>query len=139
MLRRLVGDEAFFKGLREFYATWRYKKAGTGDFRVAMEHASGRPLERFFERWIFGSAIPAVAFTSHVEKGGEQLAVRFEQRQADLFDIPVTVTLSYADGSTEDIVVVLDDRVTERTIPLKRALRTVDVNRDSAALVEIEK
>ena len=139
MLRRLVGDEAFFKGLREFYATWRYKKAGTGDFRVAMEHASGRPLERFFERWIFGSAIPAVAFTSHVEKGGEQLAVRFEQRQADLFDIPVTVTLSYADGSTEDIVVVLDDRLTERTIPLKRALRTVDVNRDSAALVEIEK
>ena len=45
MLRRLVGDEAFFNGLREFYTTWRYKKAGTEDFRVAMEHASGRPLE----------------------------------------------------------------------------------------------
>ena len=35
MLRRLVGDEAFFAGLREFYATWRFKKAGTDDFSVA--------------------------------------------------------------------------------------------------------
>jgi hypothetical protein len=139
MLRRLVGDEAFFKGLREFYTTWRYKKAGTGDFRVAMEHASGRPLERFFERWVFGSVIPAITFTSQVEKGGEQVAVRFEQRQADIFDIPITVTLSYADGTTEDVVVTLDEKVTERTIPLKGALRTVDINRDWAALAEIEK
>ena len=58
MLRRLMGDEAFFAGLRDFYATWRYKKAGTDDFRVAMEKAGGRPLERFFDRWIYGSAIP---------------------------------------------------------------------------------
>jgi hypothetical protein len=139
MLRRLVGDEAFFRGLREFYTTWRYKKAGTGDFRAAIEHASGRPLERFFERWIFGSVIPVVGFTSRVEPGGEQLSVRFEQRQADVFDIPITVTLSYADGTNEDIVVALEDKVTERTIPLRGALRSVDVNRDAAALAEIEK
>ena len=139
MLRRLLGDETFFKGLRQFYVTWRFKKAGTGDFRAAMEHASGRPLERFFERWVFGSGIPTVAFTSQVEKNGEQLALRFEQRQADVFDIPVTVTLTYADGTTEDIVVALDDKVTERTVPLKGALRGVDLNRDSAALAEFEK
>jgi peptidase M1-like protein len=139
MLRRLVGDEAFFKGLREFYTTWRYKKAGTEDFRVAMERATGRSLERFFERWVFGNAIPTVTFTSQVEKGGDQLAIRLEQRQADIFDIPVTVTLSYGDGSSTDLVVTLDEKVTERTIPLKGALRNVEVNRDHAALAEIEK
>jgi hypothetical protein len=139
MLRRLVGDDAFFNGLREFYTTWRYKKAGTEDFRLAMEHASGRSLERYFERWVYGSAIPTVAFTSQLQPGGEQLAVRFEQRQADLFDIPITVTLTYADGSIEDVVVKIDEKVAARTIPLKGALRSVDVNRDSAALAEIEK
>ena len=41
MLRRLVGDEAFFAGLRDFYAKRRYKKAGTDDFQVAMEKAAG--------------------------------------------------------------------------------------------------
>src|SRR6185369_8542557 len=42
MLRRLVGDEAFFTGVRRFYRTMRFKKAGTEDFRAAMEAAYGR-------------------------------------------------------------------------------------------------
>ena len=58
--RRLVGDEAFFTGLRAFYAEHRYRKAGTGDLQQAMEAASGRRLERFFERWVLDTALPRV-------------------------------------------------------------------------------
>ncbi len=42
MLRRLIGDDAFFRGIRAFYAEWQFRKAGTDDLRVAMEKASGR-------------------------------------------------------------------------------------------------
>ena len=63
MLRRLVGDEAFFRGLRRFYASSRFQKAGTDDFRAAMEAETGRPLERFFERWIYGSTLPRLKFS----------------------------------------------------------------------------
>jgi aminopeptidase N len=136
MLRRLMGDDAFFAGLRDFYATWRYKKAGTDDFRAAMEKASGRPLGRFFDRWIFGSAIPTLHFSSVTE--GNAVRVRFEQK-GDVFDVPVLVTLTYADGTTEDIVVPVTDAITERTLPLKGALRGIEVNRDNGALAEIEK
>jgi hypothetical protein len=136
MLRRLVGDEAFFSGLREFYSTFRYSKAGTDDLRVCMEKASGRPLARFFERWIYGSAIPTLRLSASVE--GRVLKVRFDQN-ADIFDLPVTVSLSYADGSTEDVVVQVDSTSVERAIPLKGALRTFEVNRDGAALAEILK
>jgi predicted metalloprotease with PDZ domain len=52
MLRRLLGDEVFFRGLRRFYMDRRYQKAGTEDFERAMEAESGRVLDRFFERWI---------------------------------------------------------------------------------------
>src|SRR5204863_438710 len=58
MLRRLVGDEAFFRGVRRFYDASRFRKAGTEDFRKAMETETGRDLERFFERWIYGSSLP---------------------------------------------------------------------------------
>jgi aminopeptidase N len=136
MLRRLLGDDAFYRGLRDFYATWRYKKAGTDDFRAAMEKAGGRPLERFFDRWIFGSAIPTLRFSSTVE--GTQLRVRFEQT-GEVFDVPVTVTIAYADGTSEDVIVAVTDKVTERTISLKGTVRGVDANRDNGALAEIQK
>jgi hypothetical protein len=136
MLRRLMGDEAFFAGLRDFYARWRYTKAGTDDFRVAMEKAGGQPLDRFFERWIYSGAIPAVRFSSQID--GRLLRVRFEQK-GDIFDIPITVTIGYADGTSEDVIVKLTEATTERVIPLKGAIRAVDVNKDGGALAEIEK
>jgi aminopeptidase N len=49
MLRELVGDEAFWAGIREYYARHRNGSATTADFRRAMEEASGRDLETFFE------------------------------------------------------------------------------------------
>ena len=41
MLRRLVGDDAFFRGIRRFYRMSRFRKAGTEDFRLAMEAETG--------------------------------------------------------------------------------------------------
>jgi len=95
MLRRLVGDDAFFAGLRDFYAAWKYKKAGTDDLRAAMVTASGQPLDRFFDRWIYGSGIPVVRFTSEID--ARQAHIRFEQQKGDVFDFPVTVTVTYMD------------------------------------------
>jgi hypothetical protein len=136
MLRRLIGDEAFLAGLRDFYATWRFKKAGTDDLRVAMEKASGgRPLERFFDRWIYASGIPTVRFTSLVE--GRTLKVKFEQKD-EIYDIPITVTITYADGTVDDVVVAVTDKTVERVVPLKSAVRNVDVNRDGGALAVVE-
>ena len=66
MLRRMVGDDAFFEGLRQFYATSRFQKAGTDDFKRAVEAAAGRPLDRFFDQWILGSTLPRLKVTSRV-------------------------------------------------------------------------
>jgi aminopeptidase N len=138
MLRRFVGDRAFFAGLREFYSTQRFKKAGTDDFQAAMETTSRKSLQRFFDRWIFESDIPTVKFTVP-ETTANDVRVRFEEIGTRVFDIPITVTVSYTDGTSEDVVVEVTDKVTDRRIPLKRSLRSIDVNRDGAALAEIEK
>ena len=52
------------------------------------------------------TALPRVRVTTAVK--GEALEVAYEQ-VGEVFDLPVTVTLQYTDGSTEDVV-VLDDR-----------------------------
>jgi hypothetical protein len=136
MLRRLMGDEKFFTGMRQFYTTWRFRKAGTDDFRQAMEKISGMPLEAFFDGWIYGSSIPVIGFTSAVS--GNEAHVRFEHRGA-VIPTPVTVTISYADGRSEEQVVAVTDRVVEHTIALRGAVRSIEANRDSASLAEFEK
>jgi hypothetical protein len=136
MLRRMLGDKVFFAGLRTFYEDRRYQKAGTDDFERAMEAASGRVLDRFFERWIYGAEIPRVTYRASVADG--QVTVRFEQLSDGVFDIPVTVTLVHANGASTDVVLTLSDRIVERTIPTESRVRDVEINRDSAALAEFD-
>jgi hypothetical protein len=140
MLRRLMGDEAFFNGLRRYYTDNRYKKAGTADLQRAMEAEFGASLERFFQRWIFEAGIPRLRYSTAVEN--QELIVRFEQigitDESSLFDLPVTVSINYADGAVEEIVAVHAASV-EKRFPLKGAVRNVEVNADEAALAVFER
>jgi aminopeptidase N len=136
MLRRLLGDEAFFRGLRRFYSEWRFKKAGTDDFRLAMEQTAGQDLTPFFEAWIYGSGIPRLKFSYSVD--GNTATVKLEHR-GQLVPVPVTVTLIYANGDTQDEVIAVTDQTVTRSIPLKGTLRTVEVNQDYAAVAEFER
>jgi hypothetical protein len=140
MLRRLVGDDQFFWGIRRFYAEWRFKKAGTDDFRNALEASTGRNLSAFFDAWIHRANIPRVAF-SYRSPDVNNIIVKFEHL-GDVAPAPVTVTLTYMNGETDEVIVPVVEKVVERTIPLKPkagALRRVEANEDHAALVEIEK
>ncbi len=64
--------------------------------------------------------------------------LRFEQ-VGDVFDLPVTVSLQYADGSSSDMVVSLTERVTELQVPISSPVRRVEVNRDDAAPARFER
>jgi hypothetical protein len=139
MLRRLVGDEVFFRALRRFYDEHRFRKTGTDALREAFTAESGRDLSRFFDEWIYGSDLPQLRWTTRTEGqgAGQALVVRFEQGER-VFDFPITVTLQLADGTVKDIVVLVTDRVVEQRIPYVGTLRGVQVNRDRGALVRDE-
>ena len=66
------------------------------------------------------------------------MVVRFEQLTDDIFDVPVTVTVTYANGRTQDVVVPVTERHVDHRFPAEAAVRQVQVNRDHAALAEFE-
>ena len=136
MLRRLVGDDAFFASIRRFYYEQKFQKAGTVDLQHAFEAVSGLTLDRFFERWIYGAGIPRVRYGRTIAPGSAK--VRFEQVGEQLYDVPVTVTVIYADGRTQEAVVPVTDRVVEWSIPTAGPVRQVEINRDQAALAEFD-
>jgi hypothetical protein len=140
MLRRLVGDEPFFRGIQRFYRESRFRKVGTEEFRAAMEAETGRPLERFFERWIYGSTLPRLKFNYRVEPAstGQQAVIHVEQTGA-VFDLPLTFSLQYVDGKEVQVIMPVTDRIVDLSVPLTGTLRGIDVNRDDGTLAEVTK
>jgi hypothetical protein len=136
MLRRLTGDEAFFRSIRRFYADHRFTKAGTDDLRRSFEAETGLELGRFFERWIYGWTLPVLTSATEVERSGSGpvLVLRLAQREP-LFDFAVTVTLDLKDGTSQDVIVPVREASVERRIPLPGTLQRVRVNADRAALI----
>jgi hypothetical protein len=132
MLRRWLGDQVFFDALRRFYDDQKFRKAGTDDLRRAFEEQSGKSLERFFERWIYNAELPTLRYSSGVE--GTDVVVRFEQVTEAIFDVPVTVTVTYSNGRTQEVVVPVTERRMEHRFHAEAPVRQIQVNRDNAAL-----
>lgn len=52
MLRREIGDSAFFHGIQAYYAAHRHRNALTADLQQEFERTSGRKLDWFFDQWM---------------------------------------------------------------------------------------
>src|ERR1041384_411810 len=58
MLRARLGDDVFFRAIRNYYQKHQEATANTDDLREAFEQASGKSLRSFFARWVYGSGHP---------------------------------------------------------------------------------
>lgn len=52
MLRELIGEDAFRRGLRLYFEQNRLQHVSEADLRAAMEQSSGRELGWFFQQWL---------------------------------------------------------------------------------------
>lgn len=96
MLRGMMGDAAFFRGIREYYNAHHEGNATTEDLRAAMEKASGLDLKEFFTRWVYKSGHPRYEAVWNWRETGTQgsgvLTITLRQTQTDeAFLIPLNV------------------------------------------------
>jgi hypothetical protein len=133
MLRESLGDETFFEGLRRFYRSHRFSKAGTADLRAAMEAVSGQSLGPFFDRWIFGQDLPEV----EVRWSADASHVRISVRQPSAFPFPLPVTLVHTDGSRSRVSVPVRGQTLDVALPIARPVRSVEFNDDNTIPVRV--
>jgi aminopeptidase N len=106
------------------------------ELRAAMEMETGTSLERFFERWIYGSTLPKLKVGYRTE--GTDVILQVEQI-GEVFDVPLTIELQYADRKPVDVLVAVTDRTVEKRVPLGGVLRGIDVSKDDGTMAEIVK
>lgn len=98
MLRMMVGDDVFWKGVRLYMNRHALGVAETNDFRYAMEEVSGLGLEWFFDQWCYRPGCPELNVKIRYEGDKRELFVDVEQTQkidaatpAFRFTLPVVV------------------------------------------------
>ena len=81
MLRRQLGEDAFWRGVRAYTRAHQDRGVETSDLRRALEEASGRNLERFFHDWVERAGHPALKVTLTRDPEQGLTAVTLEQTQ----------------------------------------------------------
>jgi aminopeptidase N len=98
MLRREVGDEAFFEGIRSYYAALRDDAAWSADFERAMEEAAGEDLGWFFAQWLTRPGHPVLAVSTEPRGSATQVVVR-QVQPGEPWRIQVELAVEGSGGS----------------------------------------
>ncbi len=101
MLRGLLGDENFFKLMKDYVYEFGYKEASIEDFKALAEKIAGQNLTYFFSQWIDQNGVPQFEFeyTTYRVKDGFKVTGTVKQ-DLDTFRMPVEILVE-TDGQPE--------------------------------------
>lgn len=140
-LRTELGTEGFWAGTKLYLERHRHGTVHTRHFQRAMEDATGRNLDRFFEQWIFGAGHPDL--TVQMDASDGLLTVQVKQTQtgeqtADAFHLPLSLEIVFEDGETQAVRLPVKERDRTWAIPVAKAVSTVRVDPGNTILATIK-
>jgi len=111
MLRKTVGDDAFFLALKLYLTRNAYKTAEIHDLRLAFEEVTGQDLNWFFNQWFLSSGHPILNIQTSYDPLRKEILVDIIQNQdlskSPLYRIPMAVDI-YSDAKVLRKEIVLD-------------------------------
>lgn len=128
MLRREIGDDAFFSGVAEYYRRFRDSNATTPDFMQVMQEASGAELGWFFDQWLREPGYPVLQVRSRPDDTETGSIVEIEQIQGEFaprFVLPLTLAFDTPSGEQRRSVRLTEARQEFRfsDVPAASAVR----------------
>ncbi|NOY05890.1 MAG: T9SS type A sorting domain-containing protein [Chlorobi bacterium] len=112
MMRHIVGDSAFFSGVRKYLGgTERetYRSVTTDEFVGYLERESGYDFDTFIQNWIYGEYYPTYKYdwTASRDQNMYKVEVNITQMfvpKRQIFDLPIDLTLRLPSGDTTFVV-----------------------------------
>jgi aminopeptidase N len=91
MLRKYVGDAAFYKALNLYLTTNKFKSAEAQNLRLAFEEVTGKDLNWFWNQWYYGAGHPNLDINYSYDDAAKKVRVIVNQNQDKLFKLPVAI------------------------------------------------
>jgi aminopeptidase N len=101
MLRKAVGDDAFFASLKLYLENRKFKTAEIHDLRLAFEEVTGNDMNWFFNQWFFAKGHPVLEINNTFNSTENTVELTVEQKQdfktTPLYKLPVCIDV-YENG-----------------------------------------
>jgi aminopeptidase N len=136
MLRSSLGDEAFFRGIRDYYSSHKNSTATSEDLRAALEKASGRDLKEFFARWIYGAGHPRYELSWQWDGKTKKVRIVLDQLQPEsafLDYLPIDIVTS---SGKRRVILKQTSKQTVEEVKLSNAPATIAIDPDNTVLKE---
>ena len=115
-LRRKIGDEAFFAGIKLYLETWKHTPVESSQLRRAFTEATGIEMEPFWAQWIEKPGHPVLDYTWKQEGGMLKVTVKQLQDTSDgtpIYDLPTEVGVA-AEGLTPTAMMRFPIHITQK-------------------------
>ena len=137
MLRGIMGDDAFFRGIRDYYANRAGTVVTSGDFASDMAGADGEDRAWFFEQWLHEPGYPVLDVEHGWDVAAGEVAVTVRQVQDPswpTFRLPVDLEIVDGEGGAQRHPIELTERSHVFRFTAQGPARSVRVDPDGWVL-----
>ena len=129
MLRNLMGEKNFKKGIQNYYAKYFNANTNTDEFRAEMEKVSGKDLKLFFKQWLYQPINPTINASWTYNASTKKLQIRLNQAQQFLYNVPVEIGYYKKGANTPTILTMnLKDKDQAFSFPLATAPEKLELD-----------
>ncbi|MFA5896803.1 MAG: HEAT repeat domain-containing protein, partial [Thermoplasmata archaeon] len=117
MMRTVLGDDLWWKSIRHYMKKYALQNVETNDLKVAIEEATGRNLDWFFDEWLYKAGHPEFEVSWSWDDKAKQVELKVKQTHevkdpVPRFKMPMVLEIA------------TDDRVWRETVQVEKAEHT---------------
>jgi len=136
MLRKVVGDKAFFEGLKQYLTKYQYQSAEVHQLRLVFEELTGKDLNWFFNQWFYGAGHPDIQVSYDYNTLRKTVTVNLFQLQAGYFQFPISIDVFEGSKKARHTVFV-DAKDASFTFPYNSQPNLIQINSDNNLICDL--
>ncbi|MGE0568510.1 MAG: M1 family metallopeptidase [Bacteroidia bacterium] len=141
MLRKLVGDDAFFASLKTYLENRKFKTAEIHDLRLAFEEVTGLDMNWFFNQWFLAKGHPELKVSYEYDAEKKMVNLTVEQNQdfeeAPLYRLPLTIDVYENEKPARHLIEIREQKQTF-SLPASAKPKLVNFDAERQLLAEID-
>lgn len=137
MLRKYLGDEAFYAGLSKYLHDNAYGTAEGTHIRLALEEVSGLDLNWFFDQWFYSNGHPKLILAYDYDANSKKVKVHVSQSQNNYFEFPFAIDIVVDGKVKRENVWISKKRVNTFEFDAAKKPEVIIPNADQDILCEI--